>query len=269
MGTLGTADAGGTALTLPIAVDPATGAMFVQDLASSGGTQPVSGTVVVSNVITGTLASTNITSGTQQTLGTVGVVNSGTISALAAGTITTGTVSVTTGTVVGVAASGVASSGNPVLTAGTDSGGTVHSFLTSTTGIQAIQLNSGTITTGTILSAAINPKPTINILASSSSGTAAIGTLVASGGVGTSIYVCSYTIDGDSTTLGTAECILSFGTQITGTAVLFRATLNTLNEVAIHDYHYPVNAGVSNSPLTFLIQAGAGSVSWNVTYFVQ
>src|SRR5207244_1007932 len=45
IGTLGTADTSGTALTLPVSVDPATGAMFVQDLASSGGTQPVSGTI--------------------------------------------------------------------------------------------------------------------------------------------------------------------------------------------------------------------------------
>lgn len=113
-------------------------------------------------------------------------------------------------------------------------------------------------------------KPTQNILTYGTSGTSVIGTLVAAGGTGTSIYVTSYSIDGDSTTLGTAEVILSFGTQVTGTAVLFRATLNTLNEVASMNYGaFPVGGGITNLPLTYLIQTGAGSVSWNITYFVQ
>lgn len=47
IGTLGTADTKGTALTLPAAVDPQTGAWFVKDLNSSSGTTPVSGTVAI------------------------------------------------------------------------------------------------------------------------------------------------------------------------------------------------------------------------------
>ena len=85
VGTLGTADTGGTAQVLPIGVNPATGAMYVQDLSGASGTTTVQmvsgtlnvGTVVVSSSSGGTTV--NVATGTQQTLGTVGVLNSGTI----------------------------------------------------------------------------------------------------------------------------------------------------------------------------------------------
>jgi len=85
VGTLGTADTGGTAQVIPIGVNPATGAMYVQDLSGASGTTTVQmvsgtlnvGTVVVSSSSGGTTV--NIATGTQQTLGTVGVLNSGTI----------------------------------------------------------------------------------------------------------------------------------------------------------------------------------------------
>ena len=38
IGTLGTADTAGTALSLPISVNPATGAMYVDDLSAFNGT---------------------------------------------------------------------------------------------------------------------------------------------------------------------------------------------------------------------------------------
>ncbi len=114
-----------------------------------------------------------------------------------------------------------------------------------------------------------NPSFATNILLANAVGTAAIGTLVAAPGVGTSIYVTSFSIDGDSTVLGTAEVCLSFGTAQTGTAVLFRATLATLNDVAIQSYAYGVNGGITNTPLTYLIVSGAGTVSWNVQYYVH
>src|SRR3990167_7260670 len=101
-GTLGTADTAGSANPLPIGVNPSTGAMYVQDLAGVGGTTNVQGSVTV---IGGTLqagtftnlgTNVNVVSGTQQTLGTVGVLNNGTlaqvtaVSGLATGTLTTG-----------------------------------------------------------------------------------------------------------------------------------------------------------------------------------
>ncbi len=127
--------------------------------------------------------------------------------------------------------------------------------------------NAGTLQAGTIQ---LNPVPTQNILTIGTAGTLGVGTLVGSQGVGTAIYVTSYAIDGDSSALGTAEVILSFGTAVTGTAVLFRATLNSLNSVASHNFGaFPVNAGITNTPLTYLIQSGAGSIAWNVSYFVK
>src|SRR3990167_10134404 len=84
-GTAGTADAAGTADIVQIGVNQTTGAMYVQDLSGASGTTTVQmvsgtlnvGTVVVSSSSGGTTV--NIATGTQQTLGTVGVLNSGTI----------------------------------------------------------------------------------------------------------------------------------------------------------------------------------------------
>lgn len=115
----------------------------------------------------------------------------------------------------------------------------------------------------------VNPSFVTNILSAGTAGTAAIGTLVAAPGAGTAIYICSFTVDGDSTTLGTTEVILSFGTQTTGTAVLFRATINNLNETVLMPYTYPVNCGVTNLPLTYLINSGAGSIAWTVQYYTH
>lgn len=91
----------------------------------------------------------NVSHGTIENSGTVtgvGVVSS----------ITAGTVAINAGTVGGKAASGAASVANPVLTAGTDSGGTVYSPRITTTGaigsIAAVAQvhNAGTIAGGTI-----------------------------------------------------------------------------------------------------------------------
>src|SRR3990167_8626783 len=96
-GTAGTADTGGTAEQIRIGGNPATGALYVQDLSGASGTTNVqivggtfnAGTVTTSIALnTGTI--TTIVSGTQNTLGTVGAVN-----AIVAGTQNTlGTVGV-------------------------------------------------------------------------------------------------------------------------------------------------------------------------------
>lgn len=124
------------------------------------------------NVTAGTVV---VTSGTQQTLGTVGTVQRlaggtinfitevesvggmetlaylgtvGTITRLEGGTLgilSQGSINVTAGTVGGKAASGAAAVANPVLTAGTDAGGTVYAPLMTTTGHQLIDVLTGTI----------------------------------------------------------------------------------------------------------------------------
>lgn len=123
---------------------------------------------VVSNITNGSIRMTvgTVTEGTLRNLisGTINsataVLNSGTINVgtfvmpsgtLNVATISTlpnlpqGSINVTAGTVGGKAASGAIASGNPVLTGGTDSGGTVYGFLTDVNGV--LQIN-GTVATG-------------------------------------------------------------------------------------------------------------------------
>ena len=186
-GTLGTSDTGGTARNIPVGANPATGALYVQDLAGASGTttvQMVSGTLNVGTVTmalnTGTI--TTIAAGTQNTLGTVEVLNNlikgtitklegGTLGALAVGTITAGTVAVTIGTIVGPTASGGTPTTAPVLVAGTDATGTVYAPLITSGGLVKTLQTGGTLTLGTLTNLVSG---TINALAS---GTITAGTL--------------------------------------------------------------------------------------------
>src|SRR3990167_10750429 len=49
-GTVGTADTGGTAEQIRVSANPATGALYVQDLSGASGTTNVTGTVVVCSI---------------------------------------------------------------------------------------------------------------------------------------------------------------------------------------------------------------------------
>lgn len=157
--------------------------------------------------------------------------------------------------------------GNAVPAQASYMGVSVNGTLNGLTAGQAIMANSVPVAIASDQS--LSPIPSINILSTGTAGTLGVGTLVAAPGVGTAIYVCSYSVDGDSSALGTAEAILSFGTAVTGSGVLFRATLNTLNDPSQLAYAHPVNGGLTNTPLTYKIQSGAGSIAWNVTYFVH
>lgn len=110
VGTLGTADTGGTAQILPMAVDPSTGAVYVNILAGAGAaSNPTAGTLSTLGTVgtilgiggtvtvTGASAGTNvnIVTGTQQTLGTVANLNNGSV-ILQSGTLTAGTLPVVT-----------------------------------------------------------------------------------------------------------------------------------------------------------------------------
>jgi hypothetical protein len=84
IGTLGTADIRGTAETLPMSVDPATGAQYVYNLGPAGSVSlgDITGGTIdrigsIDTIGTVTVASgsyQNIVTGTQQTLGTVGTI---------------------------------------------------------------------------------------------------------------------------------------------------------------------------------------------------
>lgn len=103
IGTLGTADVGGTALSLPVGVNPATGAMFVQDLSGAGGTTNIQGSVIVtSGTILNTGTNVNVVTGTinslpQISVGTIPQVSVGTMPQVSVGTLPT--LNLTTGTV--------------------------------------------------------------------------------------------------------------------------------------------------------------------------
>lgn len=300
IGTLGTADVQGTAPTLPIGVNPDTGAVYVQDLSGASGTTNVQGSVqvtggsivvtagtvsvgsissigqvhnagtiadgtlaVVSNltngsvrvtagtitsgsvsVIAGTIGAgtintlgtvSNILAGTIQNSGTVtgvGVVSaltSGTVSVNTAGTITSGTVAISLGTIGGKAASGAASVANPVLIAGTDSGGTVYAPLVDTAGHWKDDIISGTITsvsqliTGTIANSGTTTG--VGVVSNITNGSIRVtaGTMIQTIG----------TVNSGTMNTGT----LNSGTINAGT---FTMTVGTLNSGT-------VNAGTINS----------------------
>lgn len=138
IGTLGTADVKGTAQTLPIGVNPDTGAMYVDvmDTEFNVGTLNL-GTI---NKV-GTVS--EITNGTIR-------VTAGTISVNTLGTIASGSIAVTSGT-------GIITNGSIVVTSSTISAGTMQ--LSGTPNVNVIggsiavtvgTMNTGTINAGTI-----------------------------------------------------------------------------------------------------------------------
>lgn len=189
VGSAGTADIRGTALPIPVGVREDSGALYVYNLGPAGsvslGDTPggtlnlvirvgnigtiESGTVTTTLALnTGTI--TTIVAGTQNTLGTVGVVNNivkGTVTALESGTLT----ALAVGTVGGKAASGAAAVANPVQIAGTDAGGTIYSPLVTTGGILKVADTGGTLLAGTLTNLVSG---TINAIAA---GTITAGTL--------------------------------------------------------------------------------------------
>jgi hypothetical protein len=123
-GTLGTADVGGTAFTMPVAGDPVTGALYAAILGTvsttGAGTTPVQMVSGTLNVGTVTVAGGTIQAGTFTNLGTnvnvvTGTVNVGTF-VMPSGTLNVGTV--------------------------VNNGGTIQ--------LGTVQMTSGTLTTGTL-----------------------------------------------------------------------------------------------------------------------
>ena len=260
IGTLGTADVGGTSLTLPIGVDPSTGALYVNNLGASSsggsnvnvftGTQQtlgtvgtvlgIGGTVAVSGASSGTYV--NIATGSQQTLGTVGTVlgiggtvavsgaSSGTNVNVVTGTLNVGTVAVTTGTMVGPVASGGSETGAPVPVGGTDSGGTVRLPLVDSTGVMRSS-GSQVITVGTISVLPNIPGGTLGVVSAVSMLNAGTLTTIPNIPGGTLGVVSSVTAiaAGTQNTLGTVG-VVNNGTlaQVTAVSGLTTGTITTI-----------------------------------------
>lgn len=192
-GTAGTADVGGTSPIVRGAADPATGAQYVYDL-NSGSVAVTVGTIPEVTVIktAGTISAgdnnignVDIVSGTQQTLGTVGVVNSGTLGLVTrvgnVGTLESGTVTVS----------------NPT--------GTTNIIQTGTLALATRVGNVGTIESGTVTVS--NPGTTVNIATGSQQ---TLGTV----GVVSALTMGSVVIHGQN---GGANKALSVGTGSYGT----------------------------------------------------
>lgn len=212
-GTAGTADTKGTSVTMPISVDPDTGAMNVKDLSGAAGTtnvQVLGGTLqlgtitgnigTVSMLSAGTVsminAGTITSSGTTTGVGVVSMLSAGTVSMINAGTLTSlGTVpgvgvvtSVTnlasgtllssgTTTGVGVVTSVTNLASGTLLSSGTTTGVGVVTSLTQ----GSINVTAGTITAGTFSLNPLAGSVLTTLVAMGTAGTAAIPTTALSG----------------------------------------------------------------------------------------
>ena len=183
VGTLGTADTGGTSQVLPVGVNQDTGAMYVQDLSGATGTTNITGTVAVNNVEKGTITR----------------LEGGTLNALASGTFTGGTL------------------GN--LNAGTIT--SVAEVVKGTTTLVTRVGNVGTIELGTVQINKTPVQLGTPIHTRGTTGAEVWGTIVAAAGAGTKQYVSNVDIVVTSGTVDTAVTNIGVGGS-TGAGVLAR-----------------------------------------------
>jgi acylphosphatase len=217
-------------------------------LQSSGTTTGVGVVTSVTNLVAGTLLNSGTTTGvgvvtsvSELVKGTVTNLVSGTINALAAGTITTGTVSVTTGTV--------------VLNTGTIT--TIAAGTQNTLGTVA-NLNNGSVNilTGTVTSVTNLAGGTVSVnqaqIGSSvlsygtlgTTGAAVFGTILAAVGAGTSIYLTGLSMVVQT---GTVDVAIANGT---GGPATGPGGLNTYARGA-----FPAGGGIT-TPITVPIKSG-------------
>lgn len=197
VGTLGTADTQGTARSLPIGVNPLTGAMYVEDTSGAAGTVNVQGSVTV---IGGTVNPSNGTLNRVHDVGTLGSViavgqihNAGTIQALPQ--VSVGTIpQVSVGTLPQVSVGTLPSDGTivRVTSVGTSAG-----------------FNTGTVTTGSLTNIANlhNGTVVVSMIPQVSVGTipqVSVGTLPNTNQVTGTVTTI---VAGTQNTLGTVEVV--------------------------------------------------------------
>lgn len=290
-GTLGTTDTGGTARNIPIGVNPATGAVYVQDLSGASGTTNIQGSVQVTggtifvsnpgsnvNVVTGTVTEVSF----NRFLGTVGVVNSGTINRVGnLGTLELGSVvvnslpQVSVGTVPNI---NVASGTQQTLgTVGVVNNGTL-ALVTTVSNVTngSVNILTGTVTRlsniGTLESGTtqLNPRPSRSIFTYGTTTTGTIGTLVNAGGAGVRIFINDCSIISHN---GTVDAIISWGLAVngggaTGGGVVARGNFGAQGGIQ-KSFPYPTDGGTSNVALTFNQLGGAGTVTYTVSYWTE
>lgn len=129
-------------------------------------------------------------------------------------------------------------------------------------------LNSGTINAGTVRTDSRNTQNALSCGTTFVGTAAAYGTLVGSSlvGIGTSIWVNLISIDNP---FGTIPCMVSFGTALQGSSVLWRGVLGTQGAVGVvAPFPKSTNAGMTNQDLVCYI-GGAGTVDFTVNYFIS
>ncbi len=181
------------------------------------------------------------------TVQSTGTINAGTINT---GTINTGTVVIPSGTITVLPN---LPQGSINVTAGTITAG-------------SIVVTNGTISHGTIDSGTVqlNPKPTIAVNSYGTTTAGTIGTLIAAPSAGSSIFVTSLDV---SQVTGTAESVVSWGVVAQGNQVLSRGLYTVGGGIA--KSYTPANSGsATGTALTFNLLSGAGTISYNVSYFV-
>jgi len=283
IGTLGTADIGGTALTLPIGVAPLTGAMYVHDLSGAGGTTNIQGTVAISGgtmqlsgtpnvtLIGGTLNAGTVTVGSISAIGQVH--NAGTLAGGTLGQLTNGSIVVTAGTVTvgNIGTLGTLQSGTvSVNTPGTITSGSI-AVTAGTVIVTSGTVNSGTINSGTINAGTFRDdgRPARNLLSFATTitfGGSAFATLVGSAvvGAGTSLWVNDVSIVNNG---GTQKYGVVFGSAINGSAVVAKGQFGPQGGIQ-KSFPMPVNAGMTNFDLNAWAE-GAGTADFVVSYFIS
>lgn len=224
--------------------------------------------ITAATITAGTL--TNLISGTINSA--TAVLNSGTIN-VATAVITTlpnlpqGSINVTAGTIATLGTMGTLGLLSTVTTVSNITNGTVR---VSVGTVSAGTINTGTVNAGTINVGTfqINPLAAANlILHAGTSGTTGIGTLVTAAAIGaaTALYPTGVRIVVIS---GTLEVALAFGSQVNGNQVIHHGLYPAGGGIAYSPI-YPHGYGTTNSALTYQIISGAGTVSWDVDYFLH
>ena len=246
-GTLGTADVTGSARTVPLGANPVTGALYVEStIAAGGGGTTVTvdhGTITITNPGSGGTFN-NISTGTQQTLGTVGVVNNIVTGTLAQVTSVSNLVSGTllsSGTTTGVGVVSALTTGSVTMTVGTVTTGTLQNLVTGT--INA--LAAGTITGGTLGNLNNGTLAQVTSVSNLVSGTLLSSGTITGVGVVTSI---TNLVSGTLLNSGTTTGVGVVSNLTNGSINLLTGTVTSVTNLAngtVHRDHTPVNIGTS------------------------
>ena len=272
IGTLGTADTGGTAKALPLSVDGTTGAAHVylvtkldstNDSVTIGGGTLNAGTVTVT-LNTGTI--TAIAAGTLNTLGTVGTLNG-----IAAGDNNIGNVDVVTGTQQLLTTLSNLTNGSVNVLTGTiqNSGTTTGVGVVSALTNGSVNVLTGTVTSITNLAGGtvkknetpVNIGTPYHVLGTT--GVAVWGTIVAASGAGTYQYVSGVDIVVSSGTVDVAVTNIGVGGS-TGAGVLARGQFTPGGGISKN--FDPVQRSGTNGTLSYWL-GGAGTAGIDIQYW--